>query len=344
MSSEKPTSPPVTFLPSAFSPVREYDLELYRRELAGFVPPNAFDVHAHLYTVQGLNLGVEMSQEDASARQGIDAYRRSVSSWMGDDCPRDGLFFAMPANNGVDVPGENRFVADEVAGRRGSRALMLIRPGDDPAAIESQLPPTPLRGFKVYHMFAGRTDTYEAAIDEFLPDWAWELADRHGLAIMLHMVRRRALSDPGNQRYLRERLLRHPHAKLILAHAARGFCAQHTIGAIETLRGLDNVYFDTSAVCESGALEAVLRVFGPSRLMFGTDWPVSNLRGRCVSVGDGFFWMYEHTADFQSAQFCRPTLVGIESLLALRQAARACALSDSDVERIFCLTAQQLFL
>ena len=119
MSSEKPTSPPVTFLPSAFSPVREYDLELYRRELAGFVPPSAFDVHAHLYTVQGLNLGVEMSQDDAWARQGIDAYRRSVSSWMGDDCPRDGLFFAMPANNGVDVPGENRFVADEVAGRRG---------------------------------------------------------------------------------------------------------------------------------------------------------------------------------------------------------------------------------
>jgi glutamate-1-semialdehyde 2,1-aminomutase len=153
---------------------------------------------------------------------------------------------------------------------------------------------------------------------------------------------RRALSDPDNQSYLRAQCRRYPEAKLILAHAARGFCAQHTIDGIGALRGLENVYFDTAAICEPGALEAVLRVFGPSRLMFGTDWPICNLRGRCVSVGDGFFWMYEHTVDFQSAAFCRPTLIGVESLLALRQAVRACGLSDGGVEQVFCRTAREV--
>ena len=198
------------------------------------------------------------------------------------------------------------------------------------------------RGFKAYHMFAPVADTYEAALGDFLPEWAWELAQRHELAIMLHMVRRRALSDPDNQAYIRDHCRRYAHAKLILAHAARGFCAQHTIEGIEALRGVENVYFDTSAICESGALEAVLRVFGPSRLMFGTDWPVCAVRGRCVSVADGFFWMYEHTVDFSSSRFCRPTLIGIESLLALRQAARTCGLTDGDVEQVFRETARQV--
>jgi len=340
---ETPASPPVMCLPSVYSGVRQYDLDLYRRELAGFVPPGAFDVHAHLYTVAGLNLDVGMSKEDAEARQGFDAFQQSLASWMGDDRPSDGLFFALPINDRLDVDGENRFVARDVAGRPSSRALMLIRPTDEPAAVESELLAKRFSGFKPYHVFAGADNTYQATIDAFLPDWAWDLADRHELAIMLHMVRRRALADPENQNYIRDRSLRYPRARLILAHAARGFSAQHTIDGIETLRGLKNVYFDTAAVCESGALEAILRVFGPSRLMFGTDWPIGNIRGRCVSVGDGFFWMYEHTVDFASGQFCRPTLVGIESLLALRQAVRTCGLTDNDVERIFSQTARQVF-
>jgi len=342
MPRNKPPSPPVIWLPNNHAVVGQDDLDLYRRALARFVPPGAFDAHAHLYTVRGLRLDVEASDEDARAEMGIDAFRRGLASWMGDDCPKDGLFFAAPVNRRVDVAGENRFVAAEVAGRSQSRGLMLIRPTDDPAAVESELLGAGFSGFKAYHLFAPADDTYEAAIDQFLPDWAWELADRHGLAIMLHMVRRRALSDPGNQQYIREHCLRHPRAKLILAHAARGFCAQHTIDAIDTLRGLENVYFDTAAICEPGALEAILREFGPSRVMFGTDWPISNVRGRCVSVGDGFFWMHEHTVDFASAPFCRPTLVGIESLLALRQAARTCALAEGDVERIFHGTAREV--
>jgi glutamate-1-semialdehyde 2,1-aminomutase len=335
-------TPPVMCLPSVYASVRPYDRDLYQSELAGFVPPGAFDAHAHLYTVRGLNLGVEMSDSDAAARQGVDAFRQNLASWMGDDHPRDGLFFAMPVCSKVDVAGENQFVAAEVAGQERSRALMLIRPTDDPATIEAQLAAKRFRGFKAYHMFAQAADTYQAAIDAFLPDWAWELADRHELAMMLHMVRRRALSDPVNQRYLRKHCARYPRAKLILAHAARGFCAQHTIAGIESLRGLENVYFDTSAICESAALEAILRAFGPSRLMFGTDWPVCAVRGRCVSVGDGFFWMYEHTVDFPSSQFCRPTLIGIESLLALRQAVRTCTLTDGEVEQIFCETARRV--
>lgn len=54
----------------------------------------------------------------------------------------------------------------------------------------------------------------------------------------------------------------------MLAHAARGFNARYTVEGIASLRGIDNVFFDTSAICEAAAMEAMLREFGPTLLGF----------------------------------------------------------------------------
>ncbi len=185
-------------------------------------------------------------------------------------------------------------------------------------------------------------NTFEAPTEAFLPDWAWELADRRGLAIMLHIVRAGALADPINQAYIRQHCLRYPNARLILAHAARGFCGAHTVAGIASLRGLDNIYFDTSAVCEAAPLEAILREFGPRRLLFGTDFPVSEMPGRCVSIGDGFTWLFEDNVAWDKSAFAQPVLVGVESLLALKQACRTLRLHDTDIEHIFGHNARQL--
>jgi glutamate-1-semialdehyde 2,1-aminomutase len=129
---------------------------------------------------------------------------------------------------------------------------------------------------------------------------------------------------------------------LVLAHAARGFCAQHTVEGIASLRGLDNVFFDTSAICEAAAYEAILQTFGPTRLLFGTDFPVCEIRGRCISVGDGFLWLGEENVAWEQSTFAKPQLVGVESIFALRQACRTLRLRDSDVEKIFCTAARQM--
>ncbi len=320
----------------------EGDRDIYRKRLGGFVPPGTFDVHAHLYTTRGVAPAGKLDPDEPDARVGVAAYREGMRAWMGDDAPRDGLFFGFPSHADMDVEGENDFLRDETRAA-ASAALMLVRPGDDPAAVEARVMADGFRGFKVYHALTGRSDSFEAPLESFLPRWTWEIADRRRLVIMLHIVRPEALRDPDNQREIRENCLRYPDARLVLAHAARGFCAQHTIDGIDALRGLGNVYFDTSAVCEPGALTAILRVFGPRRLMFGSDWPVANLRGRCVSLADGFFWLYDDTADYAAARpRNRPTLVGIESLLALRAAVRAERLTDADLERVFSLNAREL--
>ena len=104
---------------------------------------------------------------------------------------------------------------------------------------------------------------------------------------MLHMVLPRAVAERENQKYIREHCERYPGARLFTAHAARGLCGRHTVEGIGAQRGLDNVFFDTSAVCEASAFEAILKTFGPTRLFFGTDISVSEMRTRCISLGIG---------------------------------------------------------
>jgi glutamate-1-semialdehyde 2,1-aminomutase len=321
------------------------DIELFERHLASFVPPDAFDAHAHLYPLA--TVGVDFPHEVKPARDtvvGMADYRQSTGAWMGNRCPRRGLFFGLPSSPRVDVRDANRHVVEEVAAHPESLCLLLVRPDDEPAAIEAEMRATSAIGFKVYHTFAKRRDTQNAELEEYLPQWVWELAHRGGLAIMLHLVRPRALADEQNQSALRANLQKWTGANLILAHAARGFCARHTVEGIEALVDFDNVFFDTSAICEADALLAVLRTFGARRLLFGTDFPVSAMRGRCVSVGDRFVWLTEENVRWPSSPDEQPTLVGIESLLALRQAARLGALGDAEVERIFRDNARELLL
>ena len=63
---------------------------------------------------------------------------------------------------------------------------------------------------------------------------------------------------------------------------------------------------------------------------------------RCVDLGDDFLWLDEIRADFSKARTAKPTLLGIESLLALKQACENQNLDSTDIEEIFCLAARRL--
>ena len=269
---------------------------------------------------------------------GYDAWRTAQQTVMGRRAPREGLFFAFPGM-GMNVQAANEFVAEQVRPRPGSRALLMIHPDDDPAGVELD---GVWAGFKVYHYFSGVDETQDAQIGQFLPDWAWEIAHQRQAVIMLHIVRRRSLADPANTDYILDRCRRYPGARLILAHAARGFAGHHTAEGIGRLRGLDNVFFDTSCVCEPLALWHILKTFGAGRLLYGSDYPASHWRGKAVTIGDGFYWLLEHRADWSDWQLGAPTLVGIESLHAIKQAAQMLDLCDADIERVFYDNAVEL--
>ena len=51
------------------------------------------------------------------------------------------------------------------------------------------------------------------------------------------------------------------------------------------------------AVTEAGATNALIRTFGAQKVMYGSDWPVAEGRGKCISLGDSFVWLTPDNID-----------------------------------------------
>lgn len=305
------------------------------RTLAARLPGQLFDAHAHLYELTHVAPSNPLIQS-GPAKAGADVWRRCLGQQLGATRLKHALCVPFPSRNG-DPAAANRFVLNEVRRRKHLRALVLAGPAMSQAGIESLLDAQPqIAGFKVYHLLAQRADTFQCEPAEYIPDWVWKVADARGLIVLLHLVRDGALADRANQRYIRRCCQRFPRTKLVLAHAARGFHAPNTANGIASLRGLTNVWFDTAAICEADPIAAILDQFGPRRVLWGSDFPVSQQRGRCVTLGTGFAWITTDQVDWnQRAFFGQPVLVGLESARAVLDAADRLGLDEADLQDLF---------
>ena len=220
----------------------------------------------------------------------------------------------------------------------------FVAPTEEPDFVREQVQQLGLHGFKVYHNRASIEKTFDADIPLYFPEWLAELADKMNFGVTLHMVKERGVADPSNIHWIRHYCQTYPGMKLILAHSARGFQPSHKLEGLPQLSELDNVYFDCSANCEPMAHQAIIRIMGHKRLMWGADFPVSHMRGRSLGAADSFIWLYGDTPVWnQNIGGIEPTLVGIENLRSMKYACWSERLSDSQVEDIFLNNAAELF-
>ena len=316
--------------------LRDEDRAFFERELASFVPDRVFDAHCHLWPTE--KTGKE--RPDVPPAAGYQEYRKLI----------DGLHPGRRvAALFIPFPRERRHEANEWLGRHAaadplSRGLFFVGPEDDPEWVRGEVRRLGLCGLKCYHKEAQVKPTWQADIPAFLPERLVKVAHEESWVITLHMVKSRCVADPSNIRWIRHYCETYPDMKLILAHSARAFQPAHGLEGLPHLTGLDNLYFDTSANCEAIAHEAIMRIVGHKKLMYGSDFPVSHLRGRSVAVADTFLWLYEETPVWaEKHERIRPVLVGLEALRALKWACWSARLSDRAIEDIFWNNAAQLF-
>ena len=313
----------------------DYDREA-AKILDDFLPPRMFDVHMHL------------SHLPSSGRERLDMdrYRADMRTLIGDRELRcNGIVMPMPElKDDRERASSLAFLVEQLEAHPDSVGEILVMPWDSAEDIERQLVHPRIRGLKCYHFFAGTQPTFQAGIDEFLPESAWETAQAHGLCITLHMVRDRALADEGNLAYIKRMAARYPGVVLILAHAARAFAAWTAIETVEQLAGFDNVWYDFAGVCESPSMIQILKKIGVKRCMWGTDHPIAMQAGKAISIADTFYWIGERElAGFSAATALHSWHVGTENLMAVRQACLLADLTRSDVEDLFWNNAVSLF-
>lgn len=314
--------------------------EALARLLAPRIPARVFDAHLHFYRNADFNPAPAfMRAGPAVGDRG--AWRSALGRQLGgEERLVGGLVLPFPTLH-TPRPDVNRFAVEQTQGDPTLRTTLLVSPQDSAESVAPFLDLPGVIGFKPYHIYSAVKPTPDSYVNDFVPEWVWRIAHQRRWCIMLHLVRDAALLDPENIRQIRQRCLAYPEARLLLAHAGRSFHAPNAAG-VTGLTGLDNVWLDSSAICEAEPLTQILNTLGPRRLMFGSDFPISQQRGRCVTLGNGFAWITtDQVAWNRSAFLGEPVAVGLEQLRALLTATDAAGLNREDLDDVFCRNAQR---
>ena len=150
----------------------------------------------------------------------------------------------------VNIAKSDAFLVEQLNKDGKNVGEILVTPNDTVQTLEQRIALHPnIRGLKCYHVYAKKDVTFQCDIGEYLPECAWEVANRHKMAITLHMVKDASLADEGNQKYIIDMAKKYPDATLILAHAARAFAAWTAVEHVDKVANLANVWFDFSVVC-----------------------------------------------------------------------------------------------
>ncbi|MBI3987444.1 MAG: aminotransferase class III-fold pyridoxal phosphate-dependent enzyme [Lentisphaerae bacterium] len=319
--------------------------KLTAKELQAGLPPKMFDAHAHLYRAKDIQHDAKKFKDKFNEHPLVTTalWREKVGGQVGASRLVGGLFMPIPSSPAM-VKAANDFLLSQLELETDSRGQILVSPKDPREQVLKHLEHPRVIGFKPYHLLSGLKNSYEARLSQYLPEWTWALAQERGLFITLHMVRSASLSDPDNWKTIRAMCQKYPGVRLILAHSARGFNPATVTAAIGKLRGLENIWFDSSCVCESAATLAILEEFGPRKLLWGSDFPCDMPRGKCVSAGDSFVWLNPKTLPWAKIKpTCRPILIGLEALRALKAATDLAHLNKDDIRDIYCDNALRLF-
>ena len=313
----------------------EHDLEAAKK-LDAFLPDKLYDAHMHisLYPFYKKDyFGFKEYYEDmaplfSGRKVRCHALTTPTEELKREECRKADLAFYKEQ---LDAYPENT-------------ASIFVRPNESAEEIESHIIHKNIKGFKCYHIYADRPDTFNADLHEYLPEAAFEVANKHKMSITLHMVKDEALADPSNMKAIKEMTKKYPDATLILAHGARSFACWTAIEYVDELVGHENVWFDFSGICESPSMIQIMKKVGVSRCMWGSDYNVSMAAGKAVSLGGNFYWIIDRDLrNFKSKTPMMPWLAGTENLMANRQAAQILDLSPKDIEDLFYNNAARLF-
>ena len=326
----------------------EYSKET-AQELSRFLPDNIFDAHAHPGKKSMCDTERITALKELPEDIRVSAWREFTSLITGKNRLKGGLFFALPLfEENADIrksciDTNSLLISDlSLSGESDSKCSLLVSPLMQPEDVEEHLKTGQIAGFKPYMNLAPGCDI-NSDIFDFVPKWSLEMANENELAVTLHIQKYAALNDPDNIEQVHEICADYPKLKLILAHCGCSFNVYNTLKGAVHYTDIDNLYFDTSAVCEGIALTHMLKLFPAEKFMWGTDFPISVRNGRFVGLGNGVFSLQNNTVQGgRLPENLKLMCHGLESLRAFVFAAIEAGLSDKQMEDIFFYNAAKL--
>ena len=324
------------------------DKKFYREKLEEFLPDRIFDVHAHVFqktkaSSEPAGKTVTWPSRVADCNPVEDLEETSALMFPGKKYVP--LMFGVTAK--ADANGDPNAYVSTVSKERGYPALLFTGPDTEPDKLEADIINGGFEGIKVYLTLApDYIPVNEIRIFDFLTHEHLEVMDRHGWVVMLHISRPARLRDPLNLAQLLEIERRYRNLHLIVAHVGRAYCNSDAGDAFEVLKSTKRMLFEISANTNSWIFEQLIRMAGPSRILFGSDLPITRMRMKRIER-DGIYvnlvprGLYgdvsgdKNMGELDPPESDQLTFFLYEEIEAFRQAAVRTKLSREDVERVF---------
>jgi len=325
-------------------PTTDADHTYYEQEIAPVLPPAVLDFHTHVWSADAWQERPWDTQQPGG-RYMVTPEHYPAEQLLHDaracfpDRDYQAVCFGYPTP-AADWARDTTCVALAARRHQGLFPLLLAGPalGLTRARYEQALDSGGFRGFKVFLNWYG-DDYGDIGVEEMVGPTERALANERGLIVMLHVPGRGRLAAPDVQAGVRRLAAECPQARIVLAHCGRCYLPGQMQAAIGSLRGLANVWMDTSMVMDPVVLQIALNEIGPGRLLFGTDFPVAAMRGRRVRVRD--HWVdvvlpgYPPSAYRVAGEGYRAGFMAWEIVLAIRWAAELTGISEPERDGIF---------
>jgi hypothetical protein len=269
---------------------KDSNRKIYDEEIRHFIPDAIFDFHTHVFNAEAIPghlPGVELPGFHIKSYTIPELKKDCEEIYPGKRCRAVGFGFP---DNEYNSNINNRYVAEK-ADRKTIFPFRLIRPDEDPAAVEEELRSMRFFGIKPYWNYVTGKKADDVEINDMLPPGIMEVVDRLGVIVMLHIPRSLRLADPVNQMQIVQLARTYRNTRIILAHIGRAYYLKNVVGHLDNIIPLQNVYCDTSMLNNWEVLEYLFAHFDSKRILYGTDIPFALCGGKSVEINDQYTYI-----------------------------------------------------
>ena len=321
-----------------------FDAEAHKI-LDDFIPDKVYDTHAHIYHEKFTLTRLSKKADGVPVEYGWERYLQDMQNVVPNRIVHANMLPRVDKSFALDVDCRNAsdaYTVSQLEKDPLSVGEIIVIPGDSAEEVEKHLIHPRIKGFKCYYgLITSEGNHINAPAEDFLSEGVWEIANRKGMVITLHLSRQDAMADPENIRYVRTMAKRYPNAILMLAHAGRSYADWMGVEAADHYVDLDNVWFDFSAIFDSPPVFQIMRKVGISRCTWGTDFPVCNGRGGFVTMSRKQKWVFKDALEALKSPM--NWNIGVQTLMAIRQACLMADTTPAQLEDLFYNNAARLF-
>ncbi len=324
------------------------DRAFYREHIAPRMPERLFDIHVHAFLPEHTAMIPEEKRTAFWANECAKPLTVEDAHAVGKELfPDAGFSFAAfpTASPDADTRGMNDYVARK--GREGlCTPLMMVRPEWDIDDIERTYDEGGFAGLKPYPGFVEGGSRGEVGVFEYMPRSQWELLDRRGGAVMLHIGRAERFADPRNIRDLLAARDGYPGVTIIVAHLGRSYCPYYLREGLGLMGDPSGFYFDTTAVINPEVFDIAFSEIPAERICYGTDMHVLLWHGRrewteraYINLArENFSWNTDRRPAEEEA---RCTLFLYEQMKAMLDACDDHGLDEAGVRGVFAVNGER---